>query len=171
MIRDIRSRLVPAWLLTAAVDGIFASALSVYGYHGTFARLWQGVASTVLGPASMQGGTRTVMIGLLMHLGVALLWTSVFFALYTASAAVRRIVATPGGVVAAAAIYGPPIWLVMSLLVIPALTGRPPAITPRWWINLVAHVPFVALPMIWVIGRGVRVTPPLADARVAESAA
>jgi hypothetical protein len=45
----------------------------------------------------------------------------------------------------------------MSLLVIPALTGRPPAITSRWWIQLAAHIPFVALPIVTVVGRGLNV--------------
>jgi hypothetical protein len=36
----------------------------------------------------------------------------------------------------------------MSLLVIPALTGRPPTIGARWWVQLVGHVFFVALPIV-----------------------
>jgi uncharacterized membrane protein YagU involved in acid resistance len=57
-------------------------------------------------------------------------------------------------VLAAAAVYGPIVWMVMSLVVIPLLVHRPPSITPRWWIQLAGHIPFVALPMIWQIARG-----------------
>jgi uncharacterized membrane protein YagU involved in acid resistance len=49
-----------------------------------------------------------------------------------------------------ASVYGPCIWLVMSLLIIPVLTQRPPAISIRWWIQLAGHFPFVGLPVVAV---------------------
>jgi hypothetical protein len=168
---EIRSRLIPAWLVIAATDGLFASALSVFGYHSTATRLWQGVASTVLGPSAMQGGTRTALIGIAMHIGVALLWTSVFFALYSALPWLRRLVSTPGGVIGVAAIYGPLIWIIMSFGVIQMLTGRAPTIAPRWFVQLFAHIPFVALPIVAMVSRRIGATAPLADASVARGAA
>jgi hypothetical protein len=152
MIRGFVSRLVPAWLITAATDGVFASALSVFAYHSTVARLWQGVAATLLGPAALQGGMRTALIGVLMHIGVALWWSTVFLGLYMAWPRLRRIVSTGGGTVGVAAVYGPLIWLAMSWVVIPQLTGRPPSITVRWWVQLFGHIPFVALPIVATIG-------------------
>jgi hypothetical protein len=154
-VNDIRSRLVPAWLATAAIDGTFASALTVFGYHSTVGRLWRGVASTLLGPAAMDGGTGVALVGVVMHIFVALLWTTVFFVLYTNSPALRRIVSRPAGAIGVAAIYGPLIWMVMSLIVIPLLTGRPPTVNTRWLIQLAGHFPFVALPIVAIIGRGV----------------
>jgi hypothetical protein len=146
--------LVHAWLLTALSDGIYASALTVFVYKSTFSRLWQGVASVLLGPSALDGGARTVLVGLLMHLAVALAWTTVFLALALSSPWLRRVIATRGGVFAVAAVYGPFIWMVMSLVVIPRLTGRPPTIAPRWWGQLVGHMVFVALPMVSTIARG-----------------
>jgi hypothetical protein len=143
-----------AWLTIAVVDFIFASCLSVFAYGSTFSRLWQGVASTVLGPSALQGGTRTVLVGLLLHVAVAFTWSAVFLALSTAWLRLRQFIATPAGILGVAAVYGPAIWCVMSLVVIPLATGRPPAITTRWWIQLVAHIPFVALPIVTVVGRG-----------------
>lgn len=154
MSRDTAARLVRAWLATALLDGIFSSALSVLAYHSTVARLWQGVASVLLGPTALVGGARTVLIGLLMHLGVALGWTLAFFALLRTWPALRRMVATPGGVLAVAAIYGPIIWIVMSFVVIPTLTGRPTTLTPRWWVQFFGHIPAVALPIVALLGRG-----------------
>jgi hypothetical protein len=162
--------LIRAWLLTALVDFLYASTSSVFGYHGTFSRLWQGVASVLLGPSALQGGTRTVLIGLLMHLCVALAWSAVFLLLVLASPWLRRVVATPGGIVGVAAVYGPVIWIVMSLVVIRTLTGRPPMITARWWVTLIAHIPFVAIPIVWMIGRGMNSSERL-DARSLESLA
>jgi len=80
--------------------------------------------------------------------------TAVFLALALASPKLREIVAMPSGIVGVSLAYGPAIWLVMSFIVIPALTGRAPTIDGRWWVQLVAHVPFVALPIVAVVGRG-----------------
>jgi hypothetical protein len=142
------------WLTIAVIDGIFASCLSVFAYGSTFSRLWQGVASTVLGPSAMQGGTRTVVVGLLLHVCVAFIWSAVFLAVATAWLRLQQTIATPAGILAVASVYGPAIWCAMSLVVIPLATGHPPAITTRWWIQLVAHIPFVALPIVAVVGRG-----------------
>src|SRR4051812_49512630 len=80
------SRLVRAGLLTGVSDGLFASVLSVAFFHSTVARVWQGVASTVLGKAALDGGLRTAAIGLLMHFGVAFAWSAVFLILFENSA-------------------------------------------------------------------------------------
>jgi hypothetical protein len=157
MSRDVLSRLLlRAWFATALVDGLFASALSVFAYHSTVTRLWQGVASTVLGPAAFEGGAHTALLGIVMHVGVAFAWSALFVALVARSPRLRRALTFPTGVVAVAALYGPFIWLVMSLAVIPLLTGRPPRITARWWIQLVGHAFFVALPMAIVVARGLK---------------
>ena len=148
MDRDLLTRLARAGAATALVDFAFASALGI-AYGSTATRVWQGVASTLLGPGAMAGGTRTAAIGVLMHVGVALWWSAVFVLGLSRLAPVRRMLASNYGIVKVAALYGPCIWLVMSLVVIPALTGRPPTFSTRWWINLAAHVPFVAIPMIW----------------------
>ena len=145
-----------AWLVTALVDGLFASALSRFGYGSTATRLWQGVAGTLLGPSAFEGGLETALLGIVMHIGVALWWSSVFVGLVLAWPALRRALAKPTGVIAIAAVYGPLVWMVMSLLVIPTLTSRPMALSTRWWIQLVGHVFFVALPMAAVVAHALR---------------
>ena len=144
---DRLARLLRAGLLTAVVDGLFSSVLSVAAYGSTVSRLFQGVASVLLGPAALSGGRRTAAIGLLMHFGVAFAWSAVFLFLVLRSRRVRDLLASPLGVVEVAAVYGPLIWMVMSLAVIPILAHRPPAITPRWWIQFFGHIPFVGLPI------------------------
>ena len=130
---------------------MWACVLVIGFYEGTFARLWQGVASTVLGKAAMQGGTRTVLIGLLMHFSVAFAWSAVFLLI-----ASRWEPARTGNVFIIAAIYGPLIWMVMLLIVIPLLVHRPPSITGRWWIQLIGHVFFVGLPIVASIRAAIR---------------
>jgi hypothetical protein len=146
------ARLLRAGVLTAVTDGLFSSVLAAFVYGSTVTRLWQGVASVLLGAAAFEGGSRTNAIGVLMHVGVAFGWSAVFLLLVLSSSWLRGVLAEPYGVIAVAAVYGPVIWLVMSLAVIPMLTHRPPAINIRWWVQLVGHVPFVALPIVALIG-------------------
>lgn len=116
-------------------------------------RLFQGVASVLLGSEAFSGGTRTVVIGVLMHLGVAFAWSAVFLFLVLRWRRVRALLDSPYGVIKVAALYGPFIWMVMSLVVIPILVHRPPTIGVRWWIQLIGHVPFVAVPIVASSGR------------------
>ena len=55
----IPNRLARAWLFTAVSDGLFATVLTVAVFGSTVTRLWQGVASTVLGRSAFDGGTTT----------------------------------------------------------------------------------------------------------------
>ncbi|MEA2488664.1 MAG: hypothetical protein QOH21_456 [Acidobacteriota bacterium] len=166
MIRPLY-RLLLAGLTTGVTDGLFAVVLSVFFYGSTVTRLWQGVASVLLGKSALEGGTRTVLTGVLMHFGVAFAWSAVFLMAVLAFPWLRRIIGSRGGILTVAAVYGPLIWLVMSLLVIPALVHRPPTITPRWWIQLIGHAVFVGLPIVAWIGGGLRPPAPAASQRSA----
>jgi uncharacterized membrane protein YagU involved in acid resistance len=147
MTRDNLSRLVHAGLLTGITDGLFSSVLSVFFYDSTVTRLFQGVASTLLGKEALEGGISTALIGVLMHFGVAFGWSAVFLLLVTRSARIRRVLASRFGALEVAAVYGPFVWLVMSLVVIPLLLKRPPTINVRWLVQLIGHIPFVGLPI------------------------
>jgi hypothetical protein len=155
MIRNPLSRLLRASLLTGITDGLFSSILSVVFYDSTVTRLFQGVASTVLGKEALEGGTRTALIGVLMHFGVAFGWSAVFLGLAMGSAWIRRVLGSRYGAVKVAAVYGPFVWLVMSLAVIPLLVHHPSPISLRWWVQLIGHFPFVGLPIAASIGSGV----------------
>lgn len=151
--RDTLVRLARAGLLTGLSDGLFASVLSVFVFHSTVTRVWQGVASTLLGRAALDGGSGTALIGVLMHFGVAFGWSLVFLTLVMRLSWIKRLLASRYGVFKVAALYGPSIWLVMSLVVIPLLVHRPPVISPRWWIQFVGHFPFVGIPIVASLGR------------------
>ena len=152
----MRAALV-TWLVTAAWDFICASALSVFAYHSTFSRLWQGVAATALGPRALEMGARGVAAGVAVHCLVAFVWSTIFVLALATWEWLRRAVARPGGAFVVACLYGPVIWLVMSLVIIPLATGRPPTFAFRWWVQIVAHVPFVALPLVFTARRALGV--------------
>ena len=146
------SRLVRAWLLTALIDGLFSGALAQFAYGSSVTRLFQGVAATLFGPSALESNHMAI-VGVIMHVGVAFTWSTVFLILHDRSDWLRRVVASPFGVLKVAAVYGPLVWVVMSLVVIPTLTGRPTAITNRWWIQFFGHAIFVGLPIVAMIAR------------------
>jgi uncharacterized membrane protein YagU involved in acid resistance len=121
-------------------------------------RLFQGVASTVLGKQAFDGGIPTALLGVVMHFGVAFGWSAVFLFLVMRSSWIRDLLASRNGVGKVASLYGPFIWLVMSLVVIPLLVHRPPVVGLRWWVQLIGHIPFVGLPIVASIARDPRNT-------------
>jgi hypothetical protein len=141
------------WLVTAAWDFVCASALGFFAYHTPVARFWRGVAATVLGPGALQGGTGALLAGIGLHLAVALVWSLVFVVAARNWPALRNAIRTPAGALAVAAVYGPAIWLVMSLAVIPLATGRLSNFGFRWWVQVFAHLPFVTLPLVFTARR------------------
>lgn len=150
---DWSSRLLRAWLVTGVTDALFSSCLVKFAYGSTVTRLWQGVASVPFGPKMLEGGTKTALLGLALHFGVALTWSVVFLILYSSLRFVRAIASRPAGVVGLAVVYGPIIWLVMSFILIPHFTHRPPTVNFRWWVQFFGHMPFVALPIVAMISR------------------
>ena len=157
---DIVIRLARTTLLTGIIDGLFSSILSVAFYHSTVSRLFQGVAAVLLGSEALNGGTPTVVLGVLMHFSVAFGWSAVFLFLALRWHWVRAVVNSRYGVMKMASLYGPFIWMVMSLAVIPSLTHRAPTITIRWWIQFFGHIPFVGLP---IVASSLRATPRAED--------
>ncbi len=153
MTRDASTRLLRAGALTAVTDGLFSSVLSVAAYHSTVTRLFQGVAAVLLGKAAFDGGAQTALVGVLMHVGVAFGWSAVFLLLVSRSSRIRDLLASRYGTIKVASLYGPFIWMVMSLAVIPLLVHRAPTINIRWWIQLAGHFPFVGIPIVSAIGR------------------
>ena len=148
------TRLIRAGLLTGISDGLFSTVLVIFFYGSTATRLWQGVASTLLGRTAFDGGTPVALFGLLMHFGVAFGWSAVFLFVVMRAAWVRALLKSPYGIVKVAALYGPLVWLVMSLVVIPLLVRHAPTFNIRWWIQLVGHFPFVGLPIVASIASG-----------------
>jgi hypothetical protein len=148
------NRLVLAGLLTGVTDGLFSGLLSVFFYNSTATRLFQGVASILIGPKALEGGTPTAALGLLMHFGVAFAWSALFIFVLMRMDWVQDVLASSGGVIKMAAIYGPLVWVAMSFVVIPAMTHRAPALNSRWLTQFVGHAIFVGLPIVSMASRG-----------------
>jgi hypothetical protein len=139
--------LLMTWAVTAVWDALCASALAIIGYGSSFSALWSGVAATAL-LRPREPTAINAALGLLVHTGVTLVWSALVVAALFSSARLRSVVRRWSGVLGGAAIYGPLIWLAMSLGAIPAATGRDPSPGVRWWVQFVAHIPFVTVPMV-----------------------
>jgi hypothetical protein len=145
-------RLVRAWLLLAVIDFVWAVALSLaYGRPAMSA--FRGVATVALAPAWMPAIAPSAMLGVVLHLVVAFTWATVYVVLQRRSRWLARASATRGGQAAIAVVYGPFIWIVMSTLVIPMMTGDAVVLSTRWAIQLVGHVFFVGMPVVLGAGR------------------
>lgn len=84
-------------------------------------RVWQGVASGLLGPESFRHGTRSAVLGLLCHFLIAMVAAIVFgLAIHYVPSLVRHYLLS-------GALYGVIVFLFMNLVVIPlsAVPKRP----------------------------------------------
>src|SRR4051812_26490161 len=135
-------RISRAGLATALLDGAFSSVLTQFVYGSGAYGMWQRVAGTLIGPVATKGGMASVALGLAMHVFVAFGWSAVFVLVIARMEGIAMTLRTTGGRIAIAAVYGPMIWLAMSLIVIPALTHQPPVITYRWWVQFFGHMVF-----------------------------
>lgn len=142
-------RLARTGLTIGVVDALWAVVLTL-AYGRSITALWQGVAAVPFGKSMLDGGASTALLGLGVHVCVAFWWSFVFLVAHTQSAALRRFVSRDSGMALVAALYGPFIWCVMSLVVIPAMTHNPPVVTTRWAIQLCGHMVFVGLPIVWM---------------------
>jgi hypothetical protein len=145
-------KIARAAALVALLDGSFVVVLYVLIQHRTTAsRIFQGLASALLGPSAFDGGGRTAIIGLCIHVCVALAWTIVWVLLLTRSASLRRFVDTNGGVIIAGVIYGMCVWLLMNDVVIPFTQAKvTPISNPSFWVQLAWHPFGVGLPIVFV---------------------
>jgi hypothetical protein len=137
------------------LDGLFAIVLRVFVYQrGTAEQVFQGIASGLVGPAALQGGHTTALLGLVLHFTIATIWATVFWVAVGQSAGLRRILRTTTGVIAVGALFGAFVWLVMRFGVIPAagLGGRSIQLR-QFLVMLVGHIVVVGQPIAWIIAR------------------
>jgi hypothetical protein len=147
------ARILTAGVLVGILDGLFAIALYVVALKVTTpVRLFQSIASAVLGPESFQGGWATAGLGLLLHFTVAHAWSAAYFVALRFSSLLRRLVAAPARAAVVGMAYGILVWLVMDLVVIPMTRTRPTPVTARSFLYvLIGHMFVVGLPIALVM--------------------
>ena len=114
-------------------------------------RVFQFIASGVLGTESFTGGAKTAVLGVALHFLIATVATTVF---YFASRKWLFLVERP---IVAGLLYGIPVYLVMNFVVLPLsqVTQRPQPMSSRL-INLVILMFCIGLPIALIVRRYAR---------------
>lgn len=145
-----------AGAVVALLDGSYAIVVYAWLLHLTTpARIFQGIASRLIGKSSFEGGAATVALGVLLHFTVAYGWTVVYYVALRTFAGLRALVATSGGMVIAGVVLGATVWLAMNFVVVPLFGGKSVS-PPNWQFNsqLVWHMIAVGPPIVAIVRYG-----------------
>ena len=129
-----------------------AIAIVFFGFRGaTPVRIFQGIASGLLGREAFQGDNRTAWIGVGLHYFVAFLIVLVF---YMISRRVRFLTQRP---VVAGVLYGIAVYFIMNDVVIPLSAAvQGPRSLPVFANGILIHMFGVGLPTALIVRMGVR---------------
>jgi hypothetical protein len=136
-----------AGLACAILDGVATSVQ--FGLIGTKPlRVWQGVASGLLGKRAFRHGWVSGSFGLLLHFAIAFTAATVFVEMWQQIPFFARAYWISGRV------YGVAVFLVMNLVVVP-FSARPkrPVSSEAMIVQLIIHVLFVGLPIALATNR------------------
>lgn len=136
-----------AGLAVGVLDGIAASVNSAFN-GGSPVRVFQYVASGLLGRASFEGGLATAALGLLLHFVVALGASAVFYAASRYLTFLTRLPFVVGP------IYGVIVYFVMREIVSPLSLTNPGTPSIKGTVIMIAiHILFVGLPIALIVRR------------------
>ena len=134
-------------LVVGVLDAIAASVNAAI--RGTSpVRVWQYVASSLVGPDSFNQGSTTVLVGLLIHFGIAFGVATGFYLLVRLVPVVIRYAVIVG------MLYGVAVYFAMSYLIVPMTLVKQGAF--NWYgliSGLIIHVLFVGLPVALIARR------------------
>jgi hypothetical protein len=147
-------------ILTAGLIAGFFDGMDAVVFIGLISgipveRVFQFIASGLLGVNSFHSGWATAALGVLLHFCIATGAAAVFYALSLKLPMVLRKPLLWG------AVYGVGVFLFMHYLVVPlsAAPKQPPARASAILNLIFSHVFFVGIPIALVIRRSVRQTP------------
>jgi hypothetical protein len=148
--------ILKAGATVAILDGSFVVILYVWILHLTTAsRIFQGIASRLIGKAALDGGAPTALLGVLLHFTVAYCWTIAFYIALRTFPALREFTATTRGKIITGVLFGATVWLVMNFGIVPLFGGK--SVAPRHWqfsTQLVWHMIAVGPPIVAIVRYG-----------------
>jgi hypothetical protein len=133
--------ILTAGIVCATLDGC---GVSLYYWLKGFPplRIWQGVASSLLGRDALTQGWRSGLFGIFLHVCVAYTVATIFVLL------ARRISMLTRQAVLAGLVYGLGVFLVMNRVVVPLTRiGRRPLTVESLLVQLVLHLFAIGLPI------------------------
>lgn len=128
-------------LVVGVLDGL--AAVINAGLRGTSpVRVFQFIASGLLGPASFSGGLATALLGILIHFLIAFVAATVYYRVSISFTILIRQAAMCG------MIYGIAVYFFMSRIVVPlSATRKSPFSFAQLLIGVSIHILFVGLPI------------------------
>ncbi len=128
-------------LAVGVLDGLAAVILS--GLRGgSPTRVFQYIASGLIGRASFQGGWAPVLLGVSLHFLIAFIWTTIYYGVSFRIPALIRRAAIYG------AIYGVVVYFAMQIIVLPlSAIRKPPLSFAAPMQGIIAHILCVGLPI------------------------
>jgi len=153
--RSIPEAVVAGGLLGGALDLLFAVSFAAYnGVAPT--RVFQAIASGILGNAAFVGGNGVSAFGIGCHFGLSVLWAALFAAIaWRIPVLARRSLLVGIG-------FGLVVFFCMRLVVLP-LSAYPNPITFKplaTVMDLLSHIFLFALPIAVVVGGAIRARRP-----------
>lgn len=140
-------------LVIGILDGLTA-AIHYYLKTGKNpAAVYKFIASGVLGPTALKGGADMVILGIVLHLMIAMVFAFLFYLIYERTGLFRLSPWLVG------LIYGSFVWVVMNLVVVPL--SRTPHITlttSRILTSWLILVVMIGLPLAFMARRRILVS-------------
>jgi uncharacterized membrane protein YagU involved in acid resistance len=146
--RDARPRafqtIIYGGLIVGVLDALDAMIFS--GLRGVSpSRVWQYVASGLLGRASFSGGMKTAVLGLLIHFLIAFILAAIYYGASLYFPMLLRRVVLWG------LVYGAAVYFVMRYVVTPLSAAPPLSFSVASFLNgLIGHALLVGLPIALV---------------------
>jgi hypothetical protein len=149
------ARIVKTGAVVGLLDGAFAFVFYFLLRRVSGTQLFQSSASALLGrEAAFRGGAATATLGLAMHFAVAYGWTLVYAFLLSAATPLRELTRSIAGALAAGAVFGCCVWLVMDLVLVPMTRARAtPLSSPIFWVMLAWHAVGIGWPIALLLRR------------------
>ena len=126
---------------------ITSAIIIVLARGSTVTRLFQFIASGLLGQDAFLGGTGTVMLGLALHFLIAFTLVAIFYAV-SRSVPFLREHAVSSGIV-----YGLVVYAVMNLIVLPLSAAKPRHTLTGDLIQIGIHMFVIGLPTALLLRR------------------
>ena len=99
-------------LAVGVLDGMAAVILTLINGRNP-GRMFQGIASGLIGRASLEGGSATVLLGVSLHVLIAFIWATIY---YGASLRLPTLIRRPA---IWGPIYGVVVYFAMQIIVLP----------------------------------------------------
>lgn len=136
-------------LAVGVLDGM-AAVITTILYGRNPSRMFQSIASGLIGRASYDGGWATVLLGVLLHVLIAFIWATNY---YGASLRLPTLIRRP---MIWGTIYGVVVYFAMQIVVLPlSAIRKPPFSFANPMQGILVHIVCVGLPIALLARRSV----------------